>query len=588
MIPMRKLTPQTEEKNNPLLDLVEQIKKSHNLSGEEDSKEGIADIITWCNDPTLLNLPGNNFNLFTGQRIILKAFYMGSLGNENVELTEEEWRWLEEKEQHAAVHKLKLKLSGVDAGENHNFNFRELNLAIGRRGGKTIMTSIIASYEVYKLMKLGDPYKYYNIPYDEEIAIINVANSQDQAKRLFSQIKARIRNAPFFRGRVQGFGESSTYLRLYTDVDLEKMNDPNINVAVDGSICLVCGSSNATTIRGYSAICILFDELQFYAEHTVVSGKSFYHALLPSLSKFRSGGREDGRVVEISSTGAPSGIFYDIHRRAMDVQEEDYRSVLGFRLATWDINEDITYESLVIERKSDSEMFNVEYGAMWAVTGYVGNYFPEMLVKSSFKAHRTQLQRRGAGDVCFMHIDPASTHDSYSLVVIKRERYVTYRGEKRWKAVLVFHRVWVPQGGLGLDLVILDEQAVEIARRFNPRVVTYDTWNSVHSVNFFRKKGIMALQLSFGRHQKAVYYQNLYDLMNRGELELYHDERLESELLNLKYKQTARGRSFTPDMQAEIDSDDLVDGLAAAAWMATGRRMKENLPTPVVVSLGLR
>jgi len=426
---MRKSPPKDDV--NPILDLVEQIKKKHDLNHDIVSDGGVTDIISFCNDPTLLDLPGNNLRLYTGQKVILKAFYMGTLGNENVELSEDEWKWLEEKQQLSAVHKLKLKLSGVDKGEKHNFNFRELNLACGRRSGKTLLTSIIAVYEAYKLCKLGDPYKYYNIPYDEEIAIINVANSQDQAKRLFAQIKARLRNGPYFRNRVQGGGESSSHMRLYTNVDLQKMQDQNINVAVDGSICLVCGHSNANTIRGYSAICILFDELQFYTEHTVVSGRYFYNTLIPSLSKFRSGGKDDGKIVEISSTGAPSGVFYDIHRRAMNVENETNRTVLGFRLATWDINEEISYDDLSSERESDSESFNVEYGAMWSITGYVGNYFPEMLVRQSFKAYRHPMERRGPGDVNFMHIDPASTHDSYTIMVIKRERYVTFRGEKR-------------------------------------------------------------------------------------------------------------------------------------------------------------
>ena len=333
-------------KTNFLAGVIEEIRQENNLVEEKKQdiniEKDVVDIITFCNHPGLMNLPGANLFIFLSQRVILKCFYMGTKGNENLKLNDEETNWLYTKEQNAAIEKIKAKLDGVVDGEKQNFDFFELNLACGRRSSKTLLASIISAYEAYKLIMLGDPYRYYGIPEDEEIAIINTANSQRQAGRLFAQVKARIRNAPFFKGRVQGKGDSISEIRLYTDIDLIKKESKEVNIAVNGSIVLVCGHSNPDTLRGYSSPCIIFDELQLYTEHPVISGRDFYNALKPSIALFAE--RGEGRLIEISTTGEPKGIFYDVHRQGMSTKPK-FNEILGFWLATWDINERMSYNS---------------------------------------------------------------------------------------------------------------------------------------------------------------------------------------------------------------------------------------------------
>jgi len=571
---------------NSLSDIVAKIRTENKLEQTENEKKkddcGIVDIMTFCNRADLLDLPGNNLRLFLSQRVILKSFYMGSRGNENISLTEEEWNWLYTKQQNSAIAKIKKKISGCNIGTS-NFNFHELNLACGRRGSKTLLASIVCVYEAYKLLKLGDPYKFYGLPMDKEIAIINVANSQKQAGRLFADIKARVRNGPFFRGRVQNKGESSSEIRLYTDVDLDKIKTGNYNIAIDGSVVLVCGHSNPDTLRGYASVCIIFDELQYYTEHPVVSGREFYNALTASVAEFRSFG--DGRTIEISTTGSPTGMFYNLHLQGMNV-EDRFNKVLGYHLATWDINDKVTYEDLSLEREKDPESFDVEFGARWALGGFVSRYFPEDKVRRAFKPDMFIQNNRMPDFSYFMHLDPAATHDNYSLVVIGKKGYITSRGERRFKIFLAYHKNWKPAPGIGLNIMEIDDYAWHVARVFRPNSITYDVWNSVHSINYLTQKGFYATQLPFGRGAKALYYRNLLDIMDRDELELYYDEQLMGELLNIKYRPTQRGITLFPDPQADVSTDDLVDCLVGACWMAVGRRMKDNYPVGSIIRIG--
>jgi phage terminase large subunit-like protein len=570
----------------PLEVLMNKVRADAGLSVEQtsvDQFDYIVDIITFCNHPDFLDLPQHNFPLFLGQRVILKCFYMGTRGNENVTLSPEEEKWLHDKQLDNVIHRLRKMRDGKNPGEPSNFTFNELHLALGRRASKTIMTSIIVAYEAYKLIKIGDPYKFYGIPDDEEIAIINVANSGPQSQRLFSQVKNRLRKCKFFRGRIDG-DALSTEIRLLTDADIRNKSDPTTNISVKGSIVLVCGHSNPDTLRGYSAAAILFDELAFYDENPVVSGRTFYNALIPSIAKFTIKG--DGRLVEISSVNYPSGIFYEIWENGNSVDDE-FRKTLSFRLATWDINEDLPYdcEFLTKERKRDQESFDTEYGSMWRKSGSKRNYFAKDTVSNAIKTF--MFMRTGAEPHVeyYIHVDPASTRDNYALAVVGKTKYVNRRGEKRHRCYLATHRMWKPGGQL-LDFQAIDAEVYDICRKFKTMRISYDLWNSVHSIAFLKGKGIIATRLSFSRGGKASFYKNLEDLMNADEFWMYHDDYIYGELLNLKVKSTTRGVSIDKDVKSDFPTDDLADCIAGATWMASGYGIVNSLPSSVLANVG--
>jgi hypothetical protein len=167
------------------------------------NRKEIVDVITFCNHEDYLDLPKANLNLWISQRVILKCFYKNTIGNEDLVLNQEEWQWLYDNESDEELegytyernikdvikkmldmekfHKAKASGNNPNKGkkleEQKAEYFSMLHLVLGRRGSKTLMASIITAYEAYKLLVInnGDPHEYYNLPYDDEIAIINVA-----------------------------------------------------------------------------------------------------------------------------------------------------------------------------------------------------------------------------------------------------------------------------------------------------------------------------------------------------------------------------------------------------------------------------
>ena len=600
---------------DPLEEAILQISASNPvLNQEKKKKKEIVDVITFCNHPDyldLMNPQASNLNLWESQRVILKCFYKNTIGNENLDLNKEEWEWLYSNEEDEdlegvvysknikdVIKKMmekdrfyteKAKGNDLNAGREKKDRMSEyfsmLHLVLGRRGSKTLMASIITAYEAYKLLVIndGDPHAYYNLPSDDEVAIINVALSQNQAGRLFGQIQSRIRNSPFFQGRVAK--STSSEIRLYTDSDLRKKTE-GANIEVNGSILLLCGHSNPDSLAGYSAILILFDEIAFYDESGKVTGTYFFNRLKPSLSKFNK--YNASRIVMISSPNNRQGIFYDMFENSKD---DD--SILSFQLPTWCVNDDIDFDEkeMTKDRNNNPEMFSIEYGAQWAAGGTYGNYFEQGLIERCVRADIGPHAKPERGFNYYIHVDPANGGNNYSMVLVAAKRYTNNRGEKRWEVYLAGVWIWKPVPGIGLQFHEIDNDVLRICKVFNPILVTYDDFQSIHSLQLLRSHGVNCRKIQYNRGMKQKLYRNLKMLMEyqpTPEIHLYddggHSSTLLQEMQNLKFKRISRGISLLPDKHADVKTDDIIDCLVGACSSATNGVMP-SLPEPVTVRL---
>ncbi len=235
-----------KEKINPvgdLLGVLDRIKSEVQLKSKE---QYIPNIIEFCESKHYLNLTGQNVTLFPIQRIILKCFYKGQPGNEDLRLTEKEVQMLYE-----------LKLDGVLEKYHSDNLFRELVLVLGRRSGKDFMVSLIALYETMRLLEMpgGSPFVYYeNIAEGNPIYILTVATSADQAGILFQEIKEKMTSSEYFRDKI-GKVEAQQ-ISLTTPGDKEKQKRlikqglTNAASKIKGSIVIMSGHSNSESLLG--------------------------------------------------------------------------------------------------------------------------------------------------------------------------------------------------------------------------------------------------------------------------------------------------------------------------------------------------
>ena len=563
-------------------DLLDKVKSSLKA---QSSSQYIPNIIEFCESKYYLNLPSRGTNLFPMQKIILKTFYRGQPGNEKLELDEKELQYLFENKMDNVLEKY------------HSGNlFRELVLVLGRRGSKDFLVSLIALYEVMRLLEIptGSPFKHYKIAEGNPIFILTVATSSDQAKILFTEIKEKMTSSEYFVDKV-GHMESDK-IHLLTPEDkikqkqIEEKGFENAASKIKGSVVIMSGHSNSESLLGKRIFGLLLDEVaSFKTTSGATSGDRIYSALTPSTADFvRFTGEKDAngkpiritdsKIVSISSPRSEEGMLFKLWNETAITPNR-----LAFRLPTWKVNALQDEDTLRAEFKfmSPSE-FSMEFGAEFS--GTAGEKFiPDKLVDEAIEiGAELGLDQREAGIpgmIYFAHLDPAVSSHNYALVVLhveQRMRLTEKNGhfvKEKIKMYVVDHiKVWRPSTGIPINVFDVDKYIIELAKRFRFGMVSYDAWNSESSVRLLRSKGIPTKITPFRREYKMKIYDFLEHLFTNHCLALPRKGPwaglLEMELKCLKRVYLPTGFKIGPNAEAQVVTDDVTDALSGACGSA--------------------
>lgn len=231
--------------------------------------------------------------------------------------------------------------------------YTELLLCCGRKGGKTLLTAIIALYEVYRLLLTNNLHKKYGLIPNQPIYIMLVATSREQALGVDFQ---------YIRSLAEGSWFFNDYIVNVTNEELEFSKRIKIR-------CQACSSRSG---RGFPTWMNIYDEhAHMLTRSGNAAGDVVYNALQPNLKVFHG----DGKSVSISSPAGMDGIFWDLFRTgdAINVKQKSkehgtqpWRAV--FQYATWQMNPTLPYKhrEMVKERKANPINFDMEYGALFA------------------------------------------------------------------------------------------------------------------------------------------------------------------------------------------------------------------------------
>jgi hypothetical protein len=560
-------------------------KAKDEISSQFTSKHKIPDIITFCYDPEYLNFSGQNIKLKPFQQIMLKVMYRGSVGNENIKLTDEEIELC--------------KKNGLDCVDNGNvigkYNsgeiFRELVLVWGRRSGKDFKISIIAAYEAMKLIECegGDPYAIYGISNANPISILTVANSKDQSETAFKEIKHKILDSKYFMDKIGPDGIETQRIFLLTPKDrLENERFLSKGFPLKkGSIVVEVGHSNSDTLRGKQVFILILDEVAMYKQTGgSSSGEQIYTALSPTLNTFKKrittidtdgniikneNGEDvytmvyDSKIISISSPRGEEGIFYRLFIEADKVKER-----LACRLPTWIVDPDNSEERL---RETNShlteEQFLMEFGAEFSGTGGE-SFFPRQKVEDCFTPGFNFKECGKPGEIYFAHLDPATSSHNYAIVILHKKMFMNQQTKQNDFYIEVDHiKYWHPLPDKPIDIDVVDDYIMGLKRMFYLGMVTYDQWNSDRSIKRLKQNGIPAKMTRFTRRYKMIIYDELYNLIIAGRLKIPIHTLLRGEMLNIQRKyMPPAGYKVYPKRDGDVYTDDILDALAGACYSA--------------------
>lgn len=265
--------------------------------------------------------------------------------------------------------------------EQGNRPRRELILVLGRRSGKSTLSSIITVYELYKLLVRGMPQSYYGLPDGSEIRIMCVANDKEQAEIVYQVISNYTTTLDYFSDSL--VHDTKTYQRFQTARDVEKFGKGDLKNGGKGTLTVTFKSSVAKGLRGRGNIVVILDEIAFFVDDGKSSARQIYRAITPATKQFSPKDPEDkrvpigpteGRVILISSPDAKEGFFFQQYQTSKSGGKAS-KDMLMIQAPTWEVNPTLSPEDYEIEYAKAPGDFETEYGAKFSdrVRGWIEN-----------------------------------------------------------------------------------------------------------------------------------------------------------------------------------------------------------------------
>ena len=414
--------------------------------------------------------------------------------------------------------------------------FLEATLVIGRRGGKSLIMALVAAY-------LGCFFDWR--PYlttNEKGVIMVIAADRRQATVIFKYLRGML-----------GIPLLSSLIERETLDTIELSN----------SITIEIQTASYKTIRGRTVVCVLADEVAFWADETSANPDvEIINALKPAMATIPR-----AIMIKASSPYARRGILWTDHKKHFG---KDDSPVLVWQASTRTMNPSVPESFIANAFENDPASASAEYDAQFRVD--VENYVNADAVDACVVQGRYELPPIG-GVVYTAFLDAAggSGTDSASLCL-------THRGEDQRVVVDVIREVKPP---FSPETVVLD--FVQLLKAYHVDVVTADRFAGQWVAERFRVHGIQCTQAA---KPKSDLYKDLLPIINSGSVELLSHPKAIAQICGLE-RRTARGGRDSID-HAPGQHDDLANVIAGAVvgtaisqggaegWIEFYRRLNER------------
>jgi hypothetical protein len=414
--------------------------------------------------------------LYPAQKFILKCYYgleLDGSSNRNIIINDqfnetERYRFNEIEYAKYLFDEGRINKPLIDHAFDH------IVLVVGRRGGKTSLTSCIIAYEAYKLLSRYSPQEYFGIMPEDDIRLTCVSTSKETASELFNKVTGHLDRSEFFRRYRLESTKQSMYLQ--TQRDIEKYGrGKRATISIHVAPC------SAKGVRGHGSIVIGLDEMAHFFEDEKAKGlvtgsdkndRSIYNAITPGVAKFKSAIDNVfcGKIICISSPSIKSGKFYEEYERSF---KSDVNDLLMIQAPSWELDPNMSSEYLRSKFRENPIVFRCEHGAAFddRLKGWIED--PEVVRQNIVPGLRYK-DRSSERIAHFMGIDIGLKNDGTAIVIC--------------------HSVQEIVGGIRQNLLEIDAAEVRYASLENKSHFVPDEmadWIAGFTQKFYIIKGLM-------------------------------------------------------------------------------------------------
>jgi hypothetical protein len=435
--------------------------------------------------------------------------------------------------------------------EIQNFIFES-----GRRSGKTTIMAIICAYEFYYLAKLDNPQEFFGISSNTPISILVLATTADQGKKGIYRSTA-------------GILRNSKYFNLLMEEKKIFIGKEEISYEEKG-IYIQTGNSKSSSQVGMTIKCIVMDEVaRFQNEEGASNALSIWSDLGISCAPFK----DKAKRIAISSAWYEG----DAIQKLCEIGFKDRENSLSIIARSWDINPvhaardnpiiDAEYRLDPIKAALQFEGIRPAYADAFLNADQIDVAFQEIVdcinaetqVSNDLICLRINKIEETRAFQSWVHIDPAITTDSYSLVL-------GHKKEENGVTIIIIDSLlaWQPTYTNDVSMTDVGKVIKQINRARPIQKVTADHYNSAETIQRLKMAGIRAEAVFFSNKLQRLMYDNLRQLLHEKRIKIANTGYWAATAIReLKQVQLIRGQKIDHPPNG---SKDLADGIAAVAY----------------------
>lgn len=404
--------------------------------------------------------------------------------------------------------------------------YREADLVIGRRGGKSFVLALIAVY-----LATVRKWMHYLAP-GERATIMVIAADRKQARTILRYAKGLLSETPMLKPLMEA--ERTEAIDLTNRVTIE------------------VHTASFRSTRGYTIIAALCDEAAFWrSDESANPDVEILNALRPGLASIA-----DGLLLIASSPYARKGALWNAYRKHFGKNDSP---VLVWQASTRTMNPTIPQSVIDAAYDEDPTSAAAEYGTEFRsdIESYINLEVVQACITLGVFERSPQSRSRYSA-----FTDPSGgSNDSFTLAVAHRD------GNG-----FILDAVREVRPPFSPESVV--EEFARVLRSYGISRVTGDRYAGEWPREQFRKHGI-AYELS--AKPKSDLYRDLLPLLNSRRAELLDNSRVVTQLVGLE-RRTARGGRDSID-HGPGAHDDLANCVAGVLTTIAGRQRKVRTGT---------
>lgn len=443
------------------------------------------------------------------------------------------------------------------AGVSDSDVINMIDLVVGRRGGKTTLSAMLAIY-----CAITTNWKPY-LRKTPTAHVLILSHSRDFSDEVLDLIRTLINDSPILSKLVntRAKNRSDTMNLVMPFVVEGKIQRSRVTIKV--------GAASKKTTRGTAACAVLCDEIAYWNldENLKETDVEVLKAVRPNMKQF---GRK-AMMIKLSSPGIKQGVLYTEYIKWKD--NELPNNYVIFKAPSWVWNTILPKQEFIDEWQLDQDGFDTEYRANFvdSLSNFILPEFVDLAVMANTKYCTPDFGEEGKV-IYKAAIDAGFKNDHFTFSVVgynghRIKQYVSkgWKGTKQEPVKASEVAKYVKQVCKEFDIprVAADQFA------FNPLREIFDRYN------------VTLEECTFNPTFKKKIYFNLKKLIHSQQIDLLDNPIQSKEIKELVVEQTNAGNFRIGHPSG--GSDDYSDSMSIAAFLVTeevgGANLKANFET---------